>query len=136
LARKIRSSRCSLAAGFPKGTGGLVLRKAYANEYGTAGSGIRSTDLSESIPARPFLAMSVPRIAHEAVAVIANKGLSDVRESMDDAGRAAVEAIKDTISMGSFAPNSDYTKKKKNGGDTPLVDTGEMAVSVSYRVRE
>ena len=48
-------------------------------------------------------------------------------------GMAMVEAVKEYVYSGALAPNAPYTIAKK-GSDQPLVDTGDLMNSLTYKV--
>jgi len=129
LKKRLASSRGRVAIGFPVGTNQSSINKAYANEFGSE----ESSDLGQPIPARPFMKHSVPRIKHEAVNIASHGKLEDVTDTLERIGAAGVEAIVDTINMGGFQENSDYTLERKQGTQ-PLVDSGDMRGDVTFKV--
>jgi hypothetical protein len=42
--------------------------------------------------------------------------------------------VKDEILTGQFAPNAEFTKRKK-GSDKPLIEHDKMRAAVTYKVR-
>lgn len=130
LLHKLSRANGSVAMGFPTGTSSDVLHKAYVNEFGSEGG---SSDLKQDVPARPFMAHSVPRIIFESREIAPQFGIEDVPVMLETIGSAGAEAIRDTIGFGDFQGNADYTLKHKRG-DHPLIDTGTMQEAVSFKV--
>lgn len=107
-----------------------VAEYATWNEFGTS-----------SIPARPFM-----RTAFDAnVDKIFQRfykgrrgivdGLINQGQAMTDIGFYMESLIKKSISSGDWAPNAEYTIKKKGGGKKPLMDTDTMFRSVTFAIR-
>lgn len=92
-------------ANYDGSDGESVAQVAFWNEYGTA-----------TIPPRPFFRNTIAEHKDEwpqqaAEMLEANGG--DVRQSLSDLGQIAVDDIKETITNGNFAPNSEVTKLLK-----------------------
>lgn len=100
---------------------------AAYNEYGTS-----------TIPARPFLTTALAENRGEItkktreVFVGAIKG-GDLNSLSEGLGEDLAEMVKNSIQNGGWAPNAPSTIAKK-GSSQPLIDTGEMMESVSYRI--
>ena len=95
---------------------------------------------TDHIPARPFIRQSVDDNE--------SKINSFLKEEVKDfaQGKSAEQILKeigifqkdlmqDKITSGSFAPNAEFTIKKK-GSSKPLVDTGRMRQSVNYVIQK
>ena len=94
-------------------------------------------DPSHNIPARPFFRTTVkerqkewPKIAKESLKSNGN----DVEQTFNDIGAVIVGDIQASILGGSWAPNAPSTIRRK-GRNWPLVDTFQMAHSVSYEIK-
>lgn len=92
-------------ANYDGSDGESVAQAAFWNEYGTA-----------TIPPRPFFRNTIAEHKDEwpkqaAALMEANGG--DVRQSLSELGEIAVGDIKETITNGNFAPNSEVTKLLK-----------------------
>jgi len=94
-----------------------------------------------NLPARPFFFPGLLNARQEikslskyygALAALGNRGA--VTNGLDAIGRAAVNSIRRKLLSGPFAPLAPATVKAK-GHDIPLIDTGEMLESITYRVR-
>ena len=92
-------------ANYDGSDGESVAQVAFWNEYGTA-----------TIPPRPFFRNTIAERKTE-WARLAGKFMQanggDVRQSLSDLGQIAVDDIKETITNGNFAPNSEVTKLLK-----------------------
>lgn len=92
-------------ANYEGSDGESVAQVAFWNEYGTART-----------PARPFFRNTIAARKTE-WARLAGKFMQanggDVRQSLSDLGQIAVDDIKETITNGNFAPNSEVTKLLK-----------------------
>ena len=92
-------------ANYEGSDGESVAQVAFWNEYGTART-----------PARPFFRNTIAERKTE-WAKLAGKFMQanggDVRQSLSDLGQIAVDDIKETITNGNFAPNSEVTKLLK-----------------------
>lgn len=107
--------------------GGFAQNKAVWQEYGT----------SRGIPARPFLRNTMyeneARFASFILPYIQNVlegGSADA--GLDALGQFMAMSIKRTIASGGFTPLALSTVKKK-GHSKPLLDTGDMYGSISWR---
>lgn len=118
-----------------------VIAKGAINELGSAGSGVRSTDLQAPIPARPWFRTTVDKNADKYLKLMAKlfieemeKGLrgGDVRIKEAVAKRVVTD-LKIAIQDWSEPPNSPYTEAKKGFND-PLVETGELQNAPTYRI--
>lgn len=102
---------------------------AVYNEYGTS-----------HIPARPFMRQTVDNheqewadMAQKLEDRVAN-GMS-VEQALDILGNKAEGHMKETVGQGKFKPNSPKTIKRK-GSAQPLIDTGLMRESITYKVNK
>lgn len=97
----------------------------YYQEYGT-----------QDIPARPWLSEGVKRadpaklLKQIAVDVVNGK---PAQQALDRAGLAAVGAIQEGFTAIAWEPNAASTIKAK-GSSQPLIDTGRLRQSVSYKI--
>ena len=88
-------------ANYDGSDGESVAQVAFWNEYGTA-----------TIPPRPFFRNTKTEWARLAGKFMQANG-GDVRQSLSELGEIAVGDIKETITNGNFAPNSEVTKLLK-----------------------
>jgi len=103
--------------------------KAAINEYGTS-----------KIPQRPFMRTAVSRYgkswgekSSKAVqSVIKGMPISQVTELV---GMQMKSDISSTLTNGPWTPNSVVTIAKK-GSSRPLIDTGELRASITYKVEK
>lgn len=90
---------------------------------------------NDKIPARPWLIPGVESATPDVIDTIASgieKGLP-TDQIMEQVGAIAVGATQQYITDLRDPPNAPYTIKKK-GSDNPLIDTGSMRSSVTYKV--
>jgi hypothetical protein len=159
IKKLLPKTRREVAVGFPRGVQGLnvkvypvahqksaplqarakgasVLDVAVWNNYGVP---------SRNIPARPFMQMSavkMPRAVHELMRKITAKakekgvllGPQGVERAYKAIGQLAVSIVRDTITTGSYVPNSPITIARKQS-DKPLIDTGLLRKFVTFVVR-
>jgi len=118
-----------VAVGFPNGTPQKIIDRAAYNELGTL-----------HIPARPFLRDSLNLHKEEynqfmaaLIRGIMNGGTA--KQALEDLGVYAKGVVQEQIRDGSYEANCDVTIKRK-GSSVPLIDTGEMEMSVNYQVRK
>ena len=103
--------------------------KAAINEYGTS-----------KIPQRPFMRTAVSRhgkswgekSAKSVQSVIKGMPISQVTELV---GMQMKSDISSTLTNGPWTPNSVVTIAKK-GSSRPLIDTGELRASITYKVEK
>ena len=103
--------------------------KAAINEYGTS-----------KIPQRPFMRTAVSRhgkswgekSAKSVQSVIKGMPISQVTELV---GMQMKADISSTLTNGPWTPNSVVTIAKK-GSSRPLIDTGELRASITYKVKK
>ena len=103
--------------------------KAAINEYGTS-----------KIPQRPFMRTVVSchgkswgeKSAKAVQSVIKGMPISQVTELV---GMQLKSDISSTLTNGPWTPNSVVTIAKK-GSSRPLIDTGELRASITYRVEK
>lgn len=132
--RRVSALRGRVAIGYPSKAGADNVAKAYVNEFGTAGTGVESSDLKHDIPARPFLSHAVPRISEEARGIAAASLVRDGADvCLERIGAAGAEAVRDQIVMGDHLGNADYTLAHKTG-DAPLIDSGRMRDAATFEV--
>jgi len=97
----------------------------YYQEYGT-----------QDIPARPWLSEGIKRadpaklLKQIAVDVVEGKS---AQVALDRAGLVAMGAIQEGFTAIAWAPNAASTIKAK-GSSQPLIDTGRLRQSVSYKI--
>ena len=97
----------------------------YYQEYGT-----------QDIPARPWLSEGIKRadpaklLKQIAVDVVEGKR---AQVALDRAGLVAVGAIQEGFTAIAWEPNAASTIKAK-GSSQPLIDTGRLRQSVSYKI--
>ena len=132
-----KAFKCVLKVGFFDGKypdGEYVASVAFWNEFGTI-----SKNGNRHIPPRPFMRnvindnSNMQKIAN--IAKIEFEKGTNVEAVADLLGGELEKMIKQSIRSGEFTPNSDYTIIKK-GSSTPLIDTGFMLGSVSYKVEK
>ena len=103
--------------------------KAAMNEYGTS-----------KIPQRPFMRTAVSRhgkswgekSAKAVQSVIKGMPISQVTELV---GMQMKSDISSTLTNGPWTPNAASTIAKK-GSSRPLIDTGELRASITYKVEK
>lgn len=125
--------------GFPAGKAGadLVMRAVW-NEFGTRG-GASGGGWGGPIPERPFMRNTVAenRGDYRKMMIASGKAIVTGRMGMEQAlslfGQRGADDIKETIASGLGPANSPTTVKLK-GSSRTLIDTGEMAGSVTYQV--
>lgn len=115
--------------GFP--TGSTNVDKAIWNEFGT----------SRGIPERPFMRNSMRNNlskymnALKSSATSIMNGRSTTRQNLMKLGVLAASDIQDEIKSLKSPPNAPSTIKAK-GSSNPLIDTGEMRQSVTWKIDE
>ena len=96
---------------------------------------------SRNIPARPFGTTTVTRYQEQIKKIIQvqmndilekNK---DVKKGFDAIGAVCAGYMKKNLTDGEWKANAQYTIDKK-GSDQPLIDTGQMRQSITWRVNE
>ena len=108
---------------------GLAQIGAY-NEYGT-----------KDIPARPFIRTTSDNKRSQWDAFMDKelndlaKGKGTIKSSLVALGADMETDIKKTITDWKSPPNAPSTQKQKRGVDNPLIDTGAMRNSVSFKVK-
>ena len=115
--------------GFPVGTAQGIIERATWNEFGT-----------RRIPERPFMRRSLKGnrakyqafMRQQAKQIIENK--QTVGRSLSMLGIMAQGDIQHEISVLRDPPNAPSTIARK-GSSKPLIDTGQMRQSVTYRVQ-
>lgn len=139
LANKSRA-----AVGFPgeapssrasHGNGMTNVQVAIANEVGSA-PGVRPV-----VPSRPFVKQSFAGANKEPfvrnmrkLLTMISQGNMSTKIALERVGRMGQSLVQEEITNGQFAPNAEFTKRKK-GSSKPLIDTGKMRSSVTYKVR-
>jgi hypothetical protein len=127
--------------GFPKGAASASnIEKAVWNEFGTRG-GASGGGWGGPIPERPFMRNSVRanrgkyRDALKTSAAKILRGETGLSIVMNKLGILAQGDIQSEITALSSPPNSPVTIARK-GSSKPLIDTGAMRSSVSWKVDE
>lgn len=98
----------------------------------------------QGIPARPFMLPALEKKKEEikeqlkkASQNTANGNINETEKALNFAGMIARDAIKAEFFNNNWSPLKAATvKKRKNGGDSPLFDTGELLNSIHYVVRQ
>ena len=128
------------------------LAKLRGNKYATVGihedagntedgamtqaqNGVLQNFGNDKIPARPWLIPGVESATPDVIDTIASgieKGLP-TDQIMEQVGAIAAGATQQYITDLRDPPNAPYTIEKK-GSDNPLIDTGSMRSSVTYKV--
>lgn len=114
-------------------TGESVAAIMMANEFGSTGSATKAPT-----PARPLLRQTAAVLDEKVPAYIERRkmemmeGTLSVEDYRKKLGEAMVAAGLEVLKKGDFAPNAESTVKKK-GFDKPLVDTGNLGQSITYR---
>jgi hypothetical protein len=138
LQRRYSDAPKIVKVGFPEGTeavtvsypnGTRVVDVAVGNEYGT-----------DNVPARPFMDLSsadinnqcAPILEQSAVA-LNNNNTQQYDQLLDAAGNLAAGIVKQQITDLRSPPNAQSTIEHK-GSSNPLIDTGLMRQTVTYKV--
>lgn len=93
-----------------------------------------------NMPSRPFLRKSVDENIDKINSFLQSKkddlvsGVS-VEQVLKEIGIFQKDLIQEKITEGSFAPNAEFTIRKK-GSSKPLIDTGRMRQSVNYEIKK
>ena len=103
--------------------------KAAINEYGTS-----------KIPQRPFMRTAVSRHGKSwgeksAKAVQSVMKGMPISQATELVGMQMKADISSTLTNGPWTPNSPVTIAKK-GSSRPLIDTGELRASITYKVEK
>lgn len=122
--------------GFPEGTG-EVLDRAFYNEFGT-----------EHIPERPFMRLALKKGGPALTNALEVGGVGIIRAAANGQdvvgakrralGVIGIEAqglIQESITSLSSPPNAASTIRQK-GSSNPLIETGQMRQSVTWRVKK
>lgn len=127
--------------GFPSGkAGGDVINRAIWNHYGTRG-GRSGGGWGGPIPARPFMANALRDNRHAyRMAMIKSAGKilrseTTLKATLDKLGILAQGHIQAEIVALDSPPNSAVTIARK-GSSNPLIDTGQMRQSVTWKVED
>ena len=96
--------------------------------------GLGTTWWGAPIPARPFLTYTLDEKKKE-IMDLAAKAISKPESFYDILGLFIVGLVKKTILSKPFDPNSPITIKFK-GSSTPLIDTGQLINSLTYKVNK
>ncbi len=124
--------------GFPSGTANVD--KAFYNEFGTRG-GASGGGWGGPIPERPFMRNAIrnntgkykSNLQKAAKAIVS--GTLTLQAALSRMGIEAQGDIQDEISSLTSPPNSPVTIALK-GSSKPLIDTGAMRQSVTYKVED
>lgn len=114
--------------------GGITMAQLGALlNYGNPGNKLYGNPAP--IPARPWLIPGVQSGKQDIVDTIAHGIANDlpVNQVLDQVGAFAVGAVQQYMTDLKTPPNSEYTIKQK-GSDNPLIDTGALRASVTYKV--
>lgn len=138
------ANKSKVAVGFPgdapssrasHGNGMTNAQVAIANEVGT-GPGVEPV-----VPSRPFVKQSFAGAHREPfirnmrqLLTMITQGNMSTKLALERIGRMGETRVKDEIITGNFAPNAEFTKRKK-GSDRPLIEHGKMQGAVTYKVR-
>jgi hypothetical protein len=138
LQRRYSDAPKIVKVGFPEGTeavtvsypnGTRVVDVAVGNEYGT-----------DNVPARPFMGLSSADITNQCVpileqsaAALNNNNTQQYDQLLDAAGNLAAGIVKQQITDLRSPPNAQSTIERK-GSSNPLIDTGLMRQTVTYKV--
>lgn len=138
LQRRYSDASKIIKVGFPVGTeavtvsypeGTRVVDVAVGNEYGT-----------DNVPARPFLSLSsddinnqCTPILEQSVVALNNNNTQQYDQLLDVAGSLAAGIVKQQITDLRSPPNAQSTIERK-GSSNPLIETGLMRQTVTYRV--
>jgi hypothetical protein len=123
--KKIPQNHVSLKVGFFEGNSNID--KAIQNEYGNP---------AKRIPPRPFMQQTIDKYERTWAEVFQTSLIRndyDGEEALNALGAVIRGQIVNTIYNGNYIPNAPYTVAKK-GFNKPLVDTGDMANSVTWGV--
>lgn len=116
-------------ARYPDGT--PVAQVAMQNEYGISAPG------GPPIPARPFFSQALRRAETDVSQYVANHISPELMvltpQMADTVGQIVQSAIQQRIVDLRRPPNAPYTIAMK-GSSNPLIDTGQMRLSVTWRV--
>lgn len=132
--------------GFPAGEADSdVINRAVWNEFGTKG-GASGGGWGGPIPERPFLRNAMrdnqanlrAAMKQAAVSILKRAAMGDSAamlklQALRKIGVLAQGYIQEEITSLSSPPNSPVTIERK-GSSNPLIDTGEMRASVTYKV--
>lgn len=143
LARKITTAitgPTKVKVGFPSGSDGAVIDRAFYNEFGTAG-GASGGGWGGPVPERPFMRLGLrstkaglkPQMTTAAKSIL--NGTSSMRAVLAKMGIFGQGEIQETITSLSSPPNSPVTVALK-GSSNPLIATGEMRQSVAWKIDE
>lgn len=123
--KKIPQNNVSLKVGFFEGNPNID--KAIQNEYGNP---------AKRIPPRPFMQQTIDKYERTWSEIIEQQLVRydyDAEKCLNALGAVIRGQIVNTIYNGNYIPNASYTVAKK-GFNKPLVDTGDMANSVTWEV--
>lgn len=116
----------------PNSNGALISEIAWWNEFGV------HTRSGVVVPARPFLRTTFIKMKNEYKSIIARLmsdvllGKIEIKEATSILGMKGQSDVRNTIDRTTTPENSDYTKEKKRSSH-PLIDTGLMKQSVSWK---
>jgi len=120
----------SVVAGLVKGKSSSEnIGKGYKNEFGGVSSGRRE------IPARPFMAQSVPFVKEAIQSMPEKFDVNNPKEYLNAVGKNMAEAIVMSIDSQDFTPNAEFTKLMK-GHEKILVETGSMRSDMKHEIRK
>ena len=138
LQRRYSDAPKIVKVGFPEGTeavtvsypnGTRVVDVAVGNEYGT-----------DNVPARSFMGLSSADINNQCAPILEqsasalnNNNTQQYDQLLDAAGNLAAGIVKQQITDLRSPPNAQSTIERK-GSSNPLIDTGLMRQTVTYKV--
>lgn len=138
LQRRYSDAPKIVKVGFPVGTdaatvsypnGTRVVDVAVGNEYGT-----------DNVPARPFMGLSSADINNQCAPILEqsagalnNNNTQQYDQLLDAAGNLAAGIVKQQITDLRSPPNAQSTIERKRSSN-PLIDTGLMRQTVTYKV--
>lgn len=128
--------------GFPAGeTDGGIIERAIWNEFGTKGGGwggpiperpfMRNAIRSNTPAYRNFMASAAKKLVRDLAAGTAAP--TSMRRSLNRLGAMAQGDIQAEITSLTTPPNSAVTVERK-GSSKPLIDTGQLRASVTWKV--
>lgn len=126
--------------GFPAGTSSSIVDKAIWNHFGTKG-GASGGGWGGPIPARPFLFNAIRRNRRKYLDAMKTSGAKILRGEttleavLNKLGVLAQGDVQAEIDNTVTPPNSPTTIAMK-GSSHPLIDTGEMKRSVTWKVTD
>lgn len=97
-------------------------RKAYLQHYPE----------NPNTPRAPFIIDEAEDNEDEIFSILSKIDIADAKKTLDNLGSNLAESMKKKIMYHSYAPNAEYTVKKK-GFDHRLLEHGGMYESIAYK---